>query len=123
MGDVGVERLTLLAWLASLDQQDWDRPSLCEGWRVRDVVGHLITSFMVSPPKMAFRVVRAGGLSSAMHAVALELGERDPNELMEILRNNASSTFRPPGSAGERTADRRCGARGGYPLGAYGRPR
>ena len=32
-----------------------------------------------------------------MHAVAVELGQRDPHELMEALSTNAFSTFRPPG--------------------------
>jgi uncharacterized protein (TIGR03083 family) len=26
--------------LAELDRPEWDAPSLCDGWRVRDVVGH-----------------------------------------------------------------------------------
>ena len=97
VGDIGSERLALLEWLGHLDPQDWDRPSLCDGWRVRDVLAHLITPFMVSPPQMALRMVRAGGLSQAMHAVAVELGQRDPHELMETLRANAFSNFRPPG--------------------------
>lgn len=97
MGNVGAERLGLLEWLGSLDPQDWDRQSLCHGWRVRDVLAHLITPFVVSPPHMALRVLRAGGVSQAMHAVAIELGQRDPHELMETLRTNAFSIFRPPG--------------------------
>lgn len=100
MGNVGAERLALLEWLGSLNPQDWERPSLCHGWRVRDVLAHLITPFVVSRSQMAMRVVRAGGLSQAMHAVAVELGQRDPHELMETLRANAFSTFRPPGLPG-----------------------
>ena len=30
------------AYLHSLEPADWERPSLCEGWRVRDVVGHIL---------------------------------------------------------------------------------
>jgi uncharacterized protein (TIGR03083 family) len=97
VGDIGRERLALVEWLGRLGPQDWGRPSLCEGWRVKDVLAHLITSFVVSPPQMAFRVLRAGGISQAMNAVAVELGQRDPQELMDILRKNAFSTFRPPG--------------------------
>src|SRR5687767_10905516 len=36
------ENLDLSAYLHSLDDDDWERPSLCDGWRVRDVVGHLL---------------------------------------------------------------------------------
>ncbi len=30
------------AFLAGLSQEDWRRPSACEDWEVRDVIGHLI---------------------------------------------------------------------------------
>ena len=30
------------AFLAGLSQEDWLRPSACEYWEVRDVIGHLI---------------------------------------------------------------------------------
>ncbi len=30
------------AYLHTLDEADWERPSLCDGWRVRDVVGHIL---------------------------------------------------------------------------------
>ncbi len=36
------ERERLVADLGTLTPADWDRPSLCEGWTVRDVVGHLL---------------------------------------------------------------------------------
>jgi uncharacterized protein (TIGR03083 family) len=36
------EDLDLSAYLHSLDDDDWERPSLCDGWRVRDVVGHIL---------------------------------------------------------------------------------
>ncbi|MQY21210.1 maleylpyruvate isomerase family mycothiol-dependent enzyme [Nocardia macrotermitis] len=36
------ERAELAALLHSLSEQEWESPSLCAGWRVRDVVGHLL---------------------------------------------------------------------------------
>lgn len=71
--------------------------SLCEGWRVKVILAHLITSLVVSPTQMAFRVLHAGGISQAMNAVAVELGQRDPQELMDILRKHAFFTCKPPG--------------------------
>ena len=41
------ERDSLVNTLKSLTPQQWDAPSLCEGWRVRDVVGHLVTGFQM----------------------------------------------------------------------------
>ena len=37
------QRRRLGAMLASLDEAQWDRPSRCAGWSVRDVVTHLVT--------------------------------------------------------------------------------
>ena len=34
-------RLGIADVLESLDVQEWDAPSLCRGWRVRDVAGHV----------------------------------------------------------------------------------
>ena len=36
------EREQLVRDLAEIPVTDWDRPSLCAGWAVRDVVGHLL---------------------------------------------------------------------------------
>ena len=39
---VADERTDLVAFLRTLSDEDWETPSLCAGWRVRDVVGHLL---------------------------------------------------------------------------------
>ena len=36
------ENADFSAYLHSLERDEWERPSLCEGWRVRDVVGHIL---------------------------------------------------------------------------------
>ncbi|HEX2912847.1 MAG TPA: maleylpyruvate isomerase family mycothiol-dependent enzyme [Chloroflexia bacterium] len=38
------ERGELLALCRSLSPEEWERPSLCEGWRVRDIIAHLAGS-------------------------------------------------------------------------------
>lgn len=47
---VVAERLALGAVLRDLDENEWDHPSLCAGWRVRDVAAHVISS-----PQMTWR--------------------------------------------------------------------
>ena len=37
------ERADLLELLTGLTPQQWDGPTLCTGWRVRDVVAHMIS--------------------------------------------------------------------------------
>jgi len=39
--DVHEERESLLMLLEKLTPVEWDAPSLCTDWRVRDVVGHM----------------------------------------------------------------------------------
>jgi uncharacterized protein (TIGR03083 family) len=39
---VGEERAEILGLLRGLTPAQWDTPSLCEGWRVRDVAVHLL---------------------------------------------------------------------------------
>lgn len=36
------ERADVHDFLASLTPAQWDEPSLCEGWRIRDVAVHLL---------------------------------------------------------------------------------
>ncbi|WP_063064775.1 maleylpyruvate isomerase family mycothiol-dependent enzyme [Nocardia violaceofusca] len=36
------ERAELITLLRDLSEDEWEAPSLCAGWRVRDVVGHLL---------------------------------------------------------------------------------
>ncbi|MFE7723815.1 maleylpyruvate isomerase family mycothiol-dependent enzyme [Nocardia rhizosphaerihabitans] len=42
-GMLADERRELIELLRGLTEQEWETPSLCAGWRVRDVVGHLLT--------------------------------------------------------------------------------
>jgi uncharacterized protein (TIGR03083 family) len=37
------QRADLAAFLATLSPQQWQAPTLCAGWRVRDVVTHVIS--------------------------------------------------------------------------------
>ena len=36
------ERTSLMAYLRELPEAAWDKPSLCPGWTIRDVVAHLV---------------------------------------------------------------------------------
>lgn len=39
---ITAERAELVEFLRTLSDDDWLVPSLCQGWRIRDVVGHLL---------------------------------------------------------------------------------
>lgn len=56
---VRAERAELVALLRTLTDEQWLSPSLCEGWRVRDVVGHLLYD-AISLPRYAAVSIRCG---------------------------------------------------------------
>jgi len=66
------QRRALVQLLESLSANDWDQPSLCDGWTVRQVAAHLAlqnTSWSAMPRAMA-GAVRHGGVNGAIHAMA-----------------------------------------------------
>ena len=48
------------SYLHTLADDDWDRPSLCEGWRVRDVVGHILDGNELRLRTLPLRLARHG---------------------------------------------------------------
>ena len=52
------ERTDLADFLATLTPEQWEAPSLCEGWRVRDVVAHVMSFDGVSLLGMFRRAIR-----------------------------------------------------------------
>lgn len=57
---VATERRELVEFLRTLSDEEWETPSLCSGWRVRDVVAHLLYD-VTSPLTYANAVRRARG--------------------------------------------------------------
>ena len=94
---IRLERLRLVERLIDLPEAQWDTPSLCEGWSVRHVLAHLVTPFVVSVPSMMLAFARHRGVSGAIDAAAKKIAARPTDELLAVLQQNASSTFRPPG--------------------------
>lgn len=93
------ERVRLLDLLRSLDPADWDHPSLCTGWRVRDVAAHAISSSDYSVLDMITGVVRArGDFDRLMDRLAREQGSRPVDQIIARYERQATSRRRPPGT-------------------------
>jgi uncharacterized protein (TIGR03083 family) len=77
----------------------WDRPSLCEGWRVHDVLAHLTMPFSVSTPQFVVGMLANLGNYDRFTArwARIEAAAKGPAELLDIVRRNAESHFTPPG--------------------------
>ncbi|MFG2181659.1 maleylpyruvate isomerase family mycothiol-dependent enzyme [Streptomyces abikoensis] len=55
------ERRELADILDGLTEDQWNAPSLCAGWRVREVAAHMSQGFRYSFGRTALELVRSGG--------------------------------------------------------------
>ncbi|MFI6866071.1 maleylpyruvate isomerase family mycothiol-dependent enzyme [Nocardia sp. NPDC050406] len=85
---VAAERTTLVELLDSLAAPDWDHPSLCAGWRVRDVVAHVILSSNPTVATLLPALVRArGNIDRLNRDTAIRHADRtSPRQLSDELR-------------------------------------
>ncbi|MVO88219.1 maleylpyruvate isomerase family mycothiol-dependent enzyme [Streptomyces sp. p1417] len=98
LGWVREERLSVAALLERLDDADWEAPSLCRGWTVRDVAAHLTLSTRTTWPTMLKGVIRARGDWERMEAEAAvrRAAAFSPAELIAQIRETAGSPKRAP---------------------------
>lgn len=63
------ERADVHDFLASLTPAQWDEPSLCEGWRIRDVAVHLLVDEPVEQLGLPLALVKAGWFRFSVHRI------------------------------------------------------
>jgi uncharacterized protein (TIGR03083 family) len=92
-----LHRGRLIDRLADVSPTDWDTPSLCTGWKVRDVVGHLVSILDISMAKFVGSAILARSFDKVADRFAREYGARDPKSLLDSYRSVADKKFAPPG--------------------------
>jgi uncharacterized protein (TIGR03083 family) len=98
------ERTELLALLRTLTPAQWQAPSLCADWSVRDVATHVVSYDELSKTALVGTFLRGGGVAK-VNAVALRrYAGLDADSVMDLLARN----LRPRGLA--------AGFRGGIAL-------
>ncbi|MGW5439624.1 maleylpyruvate isomerase family mycothiol-dependent enzyme [Nocardia asteroides] len=97
---VAHERTTLLDMLRELPELAWDTASLCDGWRIRDVVAHLLLATRVTLGSLVVNLVRArGDLDRLIHDTAVRLADRTPTtDLLTELQATVGSRVTPIGT-------------------------
>jgi len=81
------ERADFVGLLADLSPEQWERPSLCEGWRVRDVVAHVLSYDELSRWALVKRLAKGGFLPNRVNGVGVaEYATRSPGQLTELMR-------------------------------------
>jgi uncharacterized protein (TIGR03083 family) len=95
---IHAEREALLADLGTLTDDQWATASLCAGWTVRDVLGHMIATAKMTPPKFFVSMAAAGFRFNNMTAkgVAAEATAK-PGDGLANLRSHLRDTTAPPG--------------------------
>jgi uncharacterized protein (TIGR03083 family) len=71
--------------LHELGDDEWDAPSLCEGWRVRDVIGHMLYGHTTPLRRVMARGLRyRGNVRKTSFIVSKELAEgHTPAQLLD----------------------------------------
>jgi uncharacterized protein (TIGR03083 family) len=85
---VHAERLALVEDLVGLDAAEWETPSLCAGWAVRDVVAHLAATAALS--RVGFAREFVGARFSVDRIVERQLArarEQDASASLTALRS------------------------------------
>ena len=95
------ERASLVDALAGLPDEDWGKPSLCAGWTVREVVGHMTATANMTPPKFFGKMAASGFDFQRMtrREIAAHTGDLGNKELVERLRARIDARTAPPGPA------------------------
>jgi uncharacterized protein (TIGR03083 family) len=95
---IHAERDALASDLSSLDDAQWSTPSLCAGWTVRDVLGHLTATARMTPARFFTSLAGAGFRFNAMTAkdISRETAGTPAEQLAEF-RRLAPATTHPPG--------------------------
>jgi uncharacterized protein (TIGR03083 family) len=84
------ERLEFADFLAGLSPQQWDGPTLCDRWRVRDVVAHTISYEGMPFGALAKRFLEGRLQTDRINELAVaELADTPPEELIDMMRRHA----------------------------------
>jgi|SRR5579884_2877167 len=91
-------RAAVGAMLSTLSDAQWDQPSLCTGWRVRDVAAHCVDTHLMTPPRFIGKFVASGFHFHAVTAKGVAAHrDQQPQELLAQYRATMNRTTTPPG--------------------------
>lgn len=96
---VAAEFLALADLLDGLSDAGWDTPSLCEGWRVREVIAHLTMPVRYSPEEFHAELRDCDGdFTRLSNRVACRDSALPTDVLVGDLRDEMMHRWVPPGA-------------------------
>ncbi|MGW4350973.1 maleylpyruvate isomerase family mycothiol-dependent enzyme [Nocardia sp. NPDC004582] len=90
------QRRAIAALLEDLTPSEWETPSLCAGWRVREVAAHI--ALTPDPPPLALLLrtaLRARDYNRMIDELTTRHAHRPTSELVREIRDNAASRRLP----------------------------
>ena len=95
------ERADLAAFLTTLTPQQWQAPTLCARWRVRDVVAHVISYDNLDARALIAVAVRARFRPGRINDTALtRYDQHTPEQLLALLTGNLQPRGQPAALGG-----------------------
>ena len=95
---IHAERQALLADVTPLTDEQWRTPSMCTGWSVADVFGHVIATARMTPPRFLGHLAASGFRFNKMVAKDLAVETQGPPaEWLDRFRSVIDRTTAPPG--------------------------
>src|SRR5512142_2381984 len=95
---IAAEFLALADLLDSATDVQWDTPSLCAGWRVREVIAHMTMAARYSEEEFMAEVRRCDfDFSRLSNEIAARDAELPASELVASLRSEVMQHWTPPG--------------------------
>ena len=95
------ERADLAAFLTTLTPQQWQAPTLCTRWRVRDVVAHIISYDNLGARALIGVAARARFRPGRVNDTALtRYDQRTPEQLLALLTGNLQPRGQPAALGG-----------------------
>ena len=97
---IHAERTALADLLESLSADEWEQPSLCAGWRVREVAAHVISSPQTGVAHLVGAMWRArGSFNRCIDDEARRAAARPVADIVADYRRLDGSRRRPPGTS------------------------
>jgi uncharacterized protein (TIGR03083 family) len=92
------ERKALAADLEGLTDAQWETPSLCGDWTVRDALAHMTATAKISPPQFFTKIITSGFSLKNVQSkdIATERGA-SPAETLARFQAEVNSSKHPPG--------------------------
>ena len=96
---IAAQRAELAEVLTGLPEPSWDEPTLCTGWRVREVVAHITMPFRYGRGRFALELTKSRGRFNEMadRLARRDAGVMSPADLAAAVRSNAGHPWKPPG--------------------------